>query len=538
MADTIIEQLRRTRDDHATELAAHRFLLEAFSGTGGFSPAMTAPPASWWGAAATDYATGTLWTRNDAAPRSYLDRFPREDTEKFAARVRVAHYENYVEPLTELKCSYVLREPFAVHDEPDEVSAWKQNVDGDETTWADWLPDVVTQAAVLGWTPILVDAPPVAEGLSRAQVGDVAPTLHPLFPSQLLEWSAKGKRFEWVKVRTDHVERLTWDAEPVRIERYAIWTPDTVEVHRIIVRPGQDPTHEVLGERAHGFGRVPIAILRHAAGGDSLRGRPMHWAVSQLNKRLFNLLSEMDEHMRSNVFALLVYPTKVVDGGEVDVGSQNGLLIDPEQRNTPEYISPDPAIAATIEARIEALVRAIYRVARVEFTRPSGAAVSGVAREYEFEQTNRALSDFAKCIARAESDVADLVGTQLGVAVERRRRQTIAPPRSFAVQDLERDIKVAMDAVTLKLGDTATARIRQHVVRRVLPNLTAADAAKIDEEIEQLAAEEQQARAMAQAALAQTDAPSDTQDEEREGSDDAVTDEQNAGQQPPQQRAA
>lgn len=34
MTDTIIEQLRRVRDDHQAELDAHRFLLEAFSGTG------------------------------------------------------------------------------------------------------------------------------------------------------------------------------------------------------------------------------------------------------------------------------------------------------------------------------------------------------------------------------------------------------------------------------------------------------------------------------------------------------------------------
>lgn len=502
MTDTIIEQLRRVRDDHQAELDAHRFLLEAFAGVGGFSPSLAAPPASWWGAAATDYATGTLWTRGESAPRSWLDRFPREDEDKFRSRVAVAHYENYVEPLTELKCSYVLREQFAIADEPQAVSKWKANVDGDETTWADWLPDVVMQAAVLGWTPILVDAPQVAAGLSRAQAGDTAPVLHPLFPSQLLEWSARGKRFEWVKIRTDHVERPSWDAQPVRIERYAIWTPADVTVHRVITRPGHEPSHEVDGPIRHGFGRVPVAIMRHSAGGDALRGRPMHWSVSQLSKRLFNLLSEMDEHMRSNVFALLVMPMRQGGGGDVDLGARNGLIVDPDQKNTPEFISPDASIATTIEARIDALVRAIYRLARVEFSRPSGAAVSGVAREYEFEQTNRALSDFAKGIARAESDVADLVGSVSGVPLEERRRETITPPRSFAVQDLERDMKLAMDAVTLRLGETATTRIKQAVVRRLLPNLTAADQAKIDGELEEAAAEEAQSRAAAMDSLA------------------------------------
>lgn len=527
MTDTIIEQLRRVRDDHQAELDAHRFLLEAFSGTGGFSPSLAAPPASWWGAAATDYATGTLWQRADSAPASWLDKFPREDDEKFRSRIKVAHYENYVEPLTELKCSYVLREPFAVSDEPEEIGAWKRNVDGDETTWADWLPDIVTQAAVLGWAPVLVDAPERADGISvaharEAGVGD-GPTLHPLMPSQLLEWSAKGKRYEWVKIRTDHIERASWDAPPVRIERYVIWTPTSFVVHRIITKPDSEPTHETDGEKRHAFGRVPLAILRHAVGGDAVRGRPMHWSVSQLNKRLFNLLSELDEHTRSNVFALLVMPmrsTAAGQQGQIDLGSQNGLQVDPESKHLPTYISPDPAIATTLEHRAEALVKAIYRIARVEFTRPSGAAVSGVAREYEFEQTNRALSDFAKNIARFELDVADLAGAALGVSIERRRAQTITPPRSFAVADLERDMKLALDSVTLNLGETATTRIKQYVVRRILPNLTADDQAKVDAELEEAAAEAEQARAMAHEALAAGADSANTPDGEDREEDD------------------
>lgn len=530
MTTSLIEQLRAVRPDHQVEKDAHRFLLEAYSGSGGFAPRLSAPPASWWGAAATDYASNTIWSRGVGAVSSWLDRFPREDEKKYAGRAAVAYYENYVEPLTDLKCSYVLREPFASHDEPDVVSAWKRNVDGDETTWQEWLPDIVAAAATLGWAPVLVDAPPVQDGLSRAQAPDAAPRLSMLFPSQLLEWSSDGKRLHWVKVRTDHIERDSWTSAPVRVERYAIWTPTTVTVYRVVIEAEKEPRVEDPVEYTHGFGRVPIAILRHGSGGDPLRGRPMHWSVAQLNKRLFNLASELDEHTRAQVFALLVYPDPPLGpNGEVDLGNFNGLITAGDTKNEPHYIAPPASVAATLTACAEAIVRSIYRLARVEFSRPSGAAVSGVSREYEFEQTNRALGDFARNIARFDLDVSDLVGAANGVAVEVRRKHRVDPPRSFAVQDLERDMKVAMDAVTLGLGETATTRIKQNVVRRVLPNLSGADQAKIDGELDAMAEAEASARAMAlEVGAAGLAAAGETKDDPPgEGEDDDdVTDDQ------------
>ena len=532
MADTLLEQLRRTRSDHAAELEAHRFLIEAYSGGGGFAPTLSPPPSSWWGASALDYgASGTtLWTPGvtTSVKRSWLDRYPREDDPKYAARIAVAHYLNYVEMLTELKCSYMLREPFAVHDQPTEVGEWSKNVDGDETTWSEWLPDVVSMAATLGWAPCLLDSMPVEQGLSRAQVGDNAPTLRPMLPSQLLEWEADGKRFRWAKIRTDHVERESFRTEPVEYERYAIWTPEDVTVFRVVKTKNAEPT--VLSEppRPHGFGRVPIAILRHAPGGDMLRGRPMHWSVAQENKRLFNLDSEIDEHIRSNVFALLVTPeirSPAPQGGEVDVGAQNGLFFDPEGKHAPHYIAPPASVGATLETRKESTIREIFRIARIEFTRPTGQATSGVAREYEFEQTNRALGDFAKNVARFQLDVDDLVGAAYSVDEAKRRAEQVVPPRTFAIQDLERDLRVAEQTALLGVGPAATKHLKSAVVRRVLPNLTQREYAEIDAELEQAVEAEEQAAALAAEALAGEPKPGEDDTEGDPPEDDAVTDE-------------
>jgi len=529
VADTFLDRLRETRADRAQEIDAHRFLLEAYSGTGGFSPVLAPPPASWWGASALDYARDPLAGvgSQSAAPWSWLDRYPREDDRKFSARVQVAHYPNYVEPLTDLKCSYVLREAYSVSEEPPAVTAWRANVDGDETTWDEWLPDLVSEAAVVGWVPVLVDSPPLAEGLSLAQSEDVGggPTVTALHPSNLLDWSARGSVFEWVKIRTDHEERSSWDSECVKVERYAIWTATDCTVVRVVKREGEEAA--IDGPPVvytHGFGRVPLAILRHASGSDALRGRPMHWSVSQENKRLFNLVSEQDEHLRANVFALLVVPGRSGPGGDVDVGAQNGIEIDPDQKNIPYYLAPQESIARTYDTKIEATIREIHRIGRVEFSRPTAAAVSGVAREYEFEQTNRALSSFAQNIARFQLDIADLVGTAFRLDRAVRRKQRVDPPRSFAVQDLEREIKIAMDAITLKLGQHAEGIIRKKLVSRILPNLTTTDREAIEGEIDALAVQAEQERAVLMEGLASKPDPGEDDPAKDEEDDADVTD--------------
>ena len=110
----------------------------------------------------------------ESAPRSWLDRFPREDETSSVARRGRALRELRRSAHRFSSGSWCCASRFAIADDPRPCPKWKANVDGDETTWADWLPDVVMQAAVLGWTPILVDAPQVAAGLSRAQAGDTA----------------------------------------------------------------------------------------------------------------------------------------------------------------------------------------------------------------------------------------------------------------------------------------------------------------------------------------------------------------------------
>ena len=86
--DTLLDSLRRTRDDFEDEFTFHRFLLDAYTGTGGFCGRVKPPAVGALGWAAETYARACLSyampsTSDDST--SYLDRFPREDLGKEVA---------------------------------------------------------------------------------------------------------------------------------------------------------------------------------------------------------------------------------------------------------------------------------------------------------------------------------------------------------------------------------------------------------------------------------------------------------------------
>jgi hypothetical protein len=280
---------------------------------------------------------------------------------------------------------------------------------------------------------------------------------------------------------------------------------------------------EQLGELPHSFGRVPLVIFRHAkAPADPIRGLPMHGSVAKASKRLFNLLSELDEHMRGQVFAILV---RVVEGegGNVVLGTDNGLTLAPDAKNAHYFLSPDPGIAETYEKRIEATIRELYRMARVEFARAtSTASVSGVARAYEFAQTNRAISDFANELARAEREMDELVWVALGNSVDALAKYTIHTPESFDIEDLQAEMKVAADAITMNLGATMTKRIKMRVAERLEPNMSADLRATVESELDDVQAQQDADAAMARAAL---DAAGEGDDDPPEPPDDEDEDE-------------
>jgi hypothetical protein len=488
MANPVIDALRRTRPGYEAERQWHRFLLDAYAGTGGFRGAVRQSLSSFWGPASEAYGSTDLDTWTGGEDSSYLDRYPREDLPKFRRRMRAAHYSNYVEPIVDLRISYMLRKDFNLESVPEQLDAFKNDVDGRGTPLGKWVHQkLARRAALVGWIPVVVDAPAVdiAGELNRAQARalGIRPRAIALWPANLLEYHFDGGEFVWAKLRTEHLDQPDPLAAPAHFERYTMWTRDT---WRVIEVGERDSVRADTEWRPHRFGRVPLEVLRHQQIDDEpVRGLSMIGDLATAARALFNRESELEEHLRSQVFAILQIITDAPEKiSELSIGVDNALALHPEAKNAHSYIAPPPSIADTYETRIERSEKSIYRMGRVEYTRPTGAAASGASRRYEFDHTNRAIADYASSIADFIERLFRTAGAVAGVDANGTR---CTAPQDFDVQALDQDIEAALKARGLGLGPTADKALRSRVIDRVLPGLPADARKKIEVELEQQA---------------------------------------------------
>jgi hypothetical protein len=537
-SEELLDALKATRKDYASELVWHRFLLDAYTGTGGFEGKVKQPQRAFLGWAAevySDQAMTQYGAQVGANCDTYLDRYPREDQKKYDARKNVATYLNYVEAILDTLVSYILKTEMQREKLPDSVKKWQENAGGKGVTWESLLDEIVIpRAALLGWTPVMFDMPrapqlaPGSPGLTRAQSdkAGIIPKAIPLFPANLLSWQLDDDgAFRWAKVRVCYTTQPDPLRAPVKEDHYLIWHPTHCD--KYVVVTAEDKTERIVSQEKvpHTFGVVPIVIWRQKPNPeDTVYGLGFVDGVAKVVRRLFNLQSELDEHLRSSVFAMLQVPVPANGSppSELVAGSSNALLLPHGSSHQYEWIAPPESVAGTYETRITNTVREIYRLARDEYDDESAVAESGVARAYKFEKTNRKIGDFATQLAKAEKRAYAVVGVAMGVSSESLDQVAVIPPDNFRVEDLESDMKNALDAVSLGLPPTAQRLLKRRVTLKLIPNLSRDEIAVIDAELEdeQKAAEqaEQERREMESAAAQrEIDGEPDPNDDAGEG---------------------
>lgn len=490
---TIKEKLEAKRAGFDDEGVWMRFLIDSYTGGGGFQGRVRQQPSGFWGAASEAYASYSILrslSQSSAGPEkdTYLDRYPREDGPKFKRRRDVVHYLNYVKPTTNLKISYIVRKPHQRNNVPDRLAKWIED--------SGWDKDFRRRAlvtAVLGWYPMMVDMPRAPDGAgTAAQAGNMDPYAVLSLPCCLVDYlTDDAGKLAWAKMCTRVKVRPSWDAPCVETNRYTIWTPTDFTIYEVT---GEHVSAPVTNP--HSFGQVPIVFWRaDTSVEDPVKADSLNADVALEGRRLFNILSELDEHIRSQVFALLVWPSRgTTPTGGAEVGVANGVQIDAEQKNVPYYLSPDASVAATLEKAIERTIIEIYRMARVEYTKASGTGSSAQSKQEEFAQTNLAIVDFAVSLAHADRDTLILVGRGLGISEDQLQKIECVAHQSYADEELQQEIDQVMSALTVRmLGPTFRKVILIRLAQRMLPNLTSETRAAIEAEISDEVLEDDQA---------------------------------------------
>lgn len=412
---------------------------------------------------------------------SYLIRHKRETEDKYARRRELAVYPNYVRKVVDTFTAHVFKRPPQREMTP-EYKVFARNTDKRMTYIDDFMRRVFKLTMIFGTVFVIVDKPK-GTAVSKAQELEMGLTPYATvrLPSQLESYELD----EFGNLKSVTFKEETPEGKLYRYFDAQSW--------RVLNWKG-----DVVDEGEHSLGILPVVrvALSEPLLYEEILSEPFIWTVARLNLEVYNLISEIREILRNVTFPVLVYPVRDESQGQqisqsgLQLGTENALLYNPDGGGKPEFIAPS---SSPVEVYMEVLrltVEQIYRSVNLEFALGAQTQRSGVALEFEFQSLNTLLAQFSLNLEQAEEQIANLVARWNG---KERFEGTINYVKDFSYRDVERELKLALDSLTLDIGRTFSAELKKKVARMILGDWSDDRVlSRIDREAEGLEGEDRQ----------------------------------------------
>jgi hypothetical protein len=395
---------------------------------------------------------------------SYLVRYPRETDEKYRRRQQLAVYPNYTKKIVETITSHIFRRPPSRQIESPSYIEFMKNTDRTGTYIDDFMRKLCKLSLIFGTVFVVVDKPRTdkeVQTVAQERALGILPYATVRLPSQVeeLQIDEYGNILS-ISFREQYSLRVYTDNN---------WFIQT-------------SVETISGE--HGLGRVPVVAVSwtDALLPTQVFAPPFIHEIAYISKDLYNAISELREILRSTTFPILTLPSKQ-PVGDITVGTENFIAYDPEGGGKPDFIGPPPEPARLYMEYIQMLIEQIYKMTNLEFVLGTQTQKSGVALEFEFQDLNTMLSGIAMNMEQAEYKIAEIVCAWSG---EQGFKGTIAYEKDFSFRDAERDLKIAMDALSLQISTTFDNELKKQLVRTLLPDADEETVQRIDNEIDGL----------------------------------------------------
>ena len=188
-------------------------------------------------------------------------------------------------------------------------------------------------------------------------------------------------------------------------------------------------------------------------------------SIAMTKRSIYNKCSWLDDILRNQTFSILAYPTAKAE--DLTIGTDNALAYPPDARHTPSFIAPPSECATVLASQIQMLQEEIYRMAVVVNVTGVRTQSSGVAKQWDFEQTNQLLGSFAENISVAETELAELFALWLGMQFD----YTCTYQKDFSVSDVTTELANAETAKGLNFGETFNTEVLKRVITSYLPDI-------------------------------------------------------------------
>lgn len=398
---------------------------------------------------------------------SYLVPHPRETPDKYLARKQMAYYLNYVKVVVNSLTEPIFRKP-AVRDwgnrkqETNLFSMFMLDVDGNNTPIDKFMKRVAHIAQLHAVAFIIVDNEPEQPAtIAQAITNRAFPYMYTIKPQQVKEWEVdkKGRIIKFVyEVYSSH------SSSGSSMDEREIWTWTPTEWS---IRVGDNIT-----KSSHTLKQVPV-IPVFASEGDSTDLLPESevYQIAKANMAIFNICSELREVLRNQAFSILTYPVtdkiSTEEALELVVGTENVLPFDGESSNPPSFISPPVDPVTQLQAELKRLIEEIYRQASLLSVTGVQVKSSGVAKAWDFDQTNQVLSDLANSCEIAEIKMSRLFELWTNNTVG----FVCNYPDDFGIVDITGKLDEVTKALDLNIGGKFNIEVKRKAAEVVLGDL-------------------------------------------------------------------
>ena len=339
------------------------------------------------------------------ADGSYIVKHKRELSENLTIRKNISYFLNYTAPVVNSHVDPVFSK-VQTRDWSGSnafIEDFVQDTNGSGTPLKQFMKNAALTAKLLGSCFIVLDNVKADEQpmrRSEAMERRVFPYAYIVSPQDVFE--VKYDKYGALALFSGS-EKGEDGADLVRT-----WTPTEWTLSKVEEGQRNDGAKQftVIERGTHGLGVVPVVPLfaRKRIGripqGDLGQSEMFH--IAKTNLRIFNLCSELDEILRNQAFAILIYPSK--SPSDLTIGTNNALGFEGDKvHHPPAFIAPPSEPAQLLMAHIDRLVKEIYRMATLSHVTGVQENRSGVAKQWDFQSTNQVLADFAANCQEAEN---------------------------------------------------------------------------------------------------------------------------------------
>jgi len=402
----------------------------------------------------------------------YLVRFNREPEDIYQKRLQLAVYYNYCQPLVDLYTAYIYRERKAIKREiegiEDEII---EDIDLMGRGINEFGMRLATLSSIYGHIGIVIDMPRVEEEvITEAEKKEyrIRPYARIITPERILDWSVDYRNeFNWILIDESYIDKSNPFKPDEKINRYKLWTRTGWYVIESRGEKDNPIEAKIVEEGEHNLGIVPVVICFHQDIDEDLIGESLIKDIAYINNKIYNELSELHFNLRNGSFTQLFYPT--VDGklppGLIEQFSRSFII--PFQDNinhAPYFASPD---LQAIERYIETIrmdIEQIYRIANIKMSEAIRVPESGIAKAYDFLNTNVTLSRKAKYLESTEEKIFKIMGLWNGKEIE----VNIKYPERFDVRSLEEKIKEKFDIISLNISGKLNKYLKESIAKDIM----------------------------------------------------------------------